>query len=228
METEHRKTYLRREPARRSPRSTGARSCSTSSRTTARSSATLGLMDFSDQIALGRPARPASVPRSGAVEREKFKVVLLDEYQDTSVAQALMLSRLFSGPDEAHGLGPPGHRGRRPQPGDLRLAGRLGLQHPRLRRVVPEPPTAAAGPSRSPSTGAPRPRILDRRQPPRRAALRRTARPASRSSRSPTPGPARCAPPCTRPTTTSWPGSPTRWSPPTSAWTSRPGARSAC
>ncbi len=33
--------------------------------------------------------------------------MLLDEYQDTSVAQALMLSRLFSGPDDEHGLGHP-------------------------------------------------------------------------------------------------------------------------
>ena len=55
-------------------------------------------MDFSDQIELG--ARLASdQPDVGASERSKFKVVLLDEYQDTSVAQAVMLSRLFSGPD---------------------------------------------------------------------------------------------------------------------------------
>lgn len=66
--------------------------------------ADLGLMDFSDQIALG--ARLADEqPDVGAAERDKFRVVLLDEYQDTSVAQALMLSRLFSGPDEASGLG---------------------------------------------------------------------------------------------------------------------------
>ncbi len=66
----------------------------------------LGLMDFSDQIALAaRLARER--PEVGALERAKFKVVLLDEYQDTSVAQALMLSRLFSGPDEQHGLGHP-------------------------------------------------------------------------------------------------------------------------
>jgi len=64
----------------------------------------LGLMDFSDQIELG--ARLADVQREvGALERGKYKVVLLDEYQDTSVAQALMLSRLFSGPDEAAGRG---------------------------------------------------------------------------------------------------------------------------
>ncbi|GAA4692801.1 ATP-dependent DNA helicase [Nocardioides conyzicola] len=54
----------------------------------------LGLMDFSDQIELG--ARLASEqPDVGALERSRFKVVLLDEYQDTSVAQATMLSRLF-------------------------------------------------------------------------------------------------------------------------------------
>jgi len=54
----------------------------------------LGVMDFSDQIELG--ARLASEqPEVGALERQRFKVVLLDEYQDTSVAQATMLSRLF-------------------------------------------------------------------------------------------------------------------------------------
>ena len=64
----------------------------------------LGLMDFSDQIELG--ARLADLqPEVGVLERAKFKVVLLDEYQDTSVAQALMLSRLFSGPDPEHGRG---------------------------------------------------------------------------------------------------------------------------
>jgi ATP-dependent DNA helicase UvrD/PcrA len=64
----------------------------------------LGLMDFSDQIELG--ARLADEqPEVGVLERAKFRVVLLDEYQDTSVAQALMLSRLFSGPDAEHGRG---------------------------------------------------------------------------------------------------------------------------
>lgn len=54
----------------------------------------LGLMDFSDQIELG--ARLAlEQPDVGVLERSRFKVVLLDEYQDTSVAQAVMLSRLF-------------------------------------------------------------------------------------------------------------------------------------
>lgn len=66
--------------------------------------ADLGLMDFSDQIALAARLA-AEQPDVGALERERFKVVLLDEYQDTSVAQALMLSRLFSGPDPEHGRG---------------------------------------------------------------------------------------------------------------------------
>ena len=66
----------------------------------------LGLMEFSDQIELG--ARLAQLrPEVGQEERSKFKVVLLDEYQDTSVAQALMLSHLFSGATPAEGRGHP-------------------------------------------------------------------------------------------------------------------------
>jgi DNA helicase-2/ATP-dependent DNA helicase PcrA len=65
-----------------------------------------GVMDFSDQIALS--ARLVSEqPAVAALERDKFRVVLLDEYQDTSVAQAVLLRRLFSGPDAAHGRGHP-------------------------------------------------------------------------------------------------------------------------
>lgn len=66
----------------------------------------LGLMDFSDQIALG--ARLASEQQEvGAAEREKYRIILLDEYQDTSVAQATMLSRLFSGDASGAGRGHP-------------------------------------------------------------------------------------------------------------------------
>jgi DNA helicase-2/ATP-dependent DNA helicase PcrA len=66
--------------------------------------ADLGLMDFSDQIALGA-LLASEQPEVGVLERARFKVVMLDEYQDTSVAQATMLSRLFSGPAEASGRG---------------------------------------------------------------------------------------------------------------------------
>lgn len=66
----------------------------------------LGLMDFSDQIELG--ARLAErQPDVGVAEREKFKVVLLDEYQDTSVAQATMLSRLFGDGHAVTAVGDP-------------------------------------------------------------------------------------------------------------------------
>lgn len=66
----------------------------------------LGLMDFSDQIELG--ARLADLqPDVGVAERDRFTVVLLDEYQDTSVAQATMLSRLFGGGHAVTAVGDP-------------------------------------------------------------------------------------------------------------------------
>ncbi|MCD6638290.1 MAG: ATP-dependent helicase [Nocardioides sp.] len=68
--------------------------------------ADLGLMDFGDQIALAARL-VAEHPEVGQAERARFKVVLLDEYQDTSVAQATMLARLFSGPDADQGRGHP-------------------------------------------------------------------------------------------------------------------------
>ena len=66
----------------------------------------LGLMDFSDQIALS--ARLATEHADvGREERAKFGVVLLDEYQDTSVAQARLLRALFSGETVDAGRGHP-------------------------------------------------------------------------------------------------------------------------
>ncbi|MFE2508038.1 ATP-dependent DNA helicase [Streptomyces naganishii] len=53
------------------------------------------LLDFGDQIALA--ARLAQLPEAGRILREEFRVVLLDEYQDTSVAQRVLLSGLFGG-----------------------------------------------------------------------------------------------------------------------------------
>ena len=54
-----------------------------------------GLMDFSDQMLWG--AQLADVPEVSQTLRERYDVVLLDEYQDTSVAQHLLLQRLFGG-----------------------------------------------------------------------------------------------------------------------------------
>ncbi|MGC4944704.1 UvrD-helicase domain-containing protein [Streptomyces sp. DT224] len=56
------------------------------------------LLDFGDQIALSAELA-LSRPEVGAILRDAYRVVLLDEYQDTSVAQRLLLSALFgSGP----------------------------------------------------------------------------------------------------------------------------------
>ncbi|MFJ8072984.1 ATP-dependent helicase [Streptomyces sp. NPDC096176] len=52
------------------------------------------LLDFGDQIALSAELA-LTRPEVGAVLRDEFRVVLLDEYQDTSVAQRLLLSGLF-------------------------------------------------------------------------------------------------------------------------------------
>ncbi|MFD7506720.1 UvrD-helicase domain-containing protein [Streptomyces sp. NPDC059850] len=54
------------------------------------------LLDFGDQIALSA-ALARSGPEVGRILREQYAVVLLDEYQDTSVAQRLLLSGLFGG-----------------------------------------------------------------------------------------------------------------------------------
>jgi DNA helicase-2/ATP-dependent DNA helicase PcrA len=59
--------------------------------------ADLDAIDFGDQVALA--ARLAeTVPEVGLAERERSTVVLLDEYQDTSVAQRRMLVGLFGPP----------------------------------------------------------------------------------------------------------------------------------
>ncbi|MEU0966729.1 ATP-dependent DNA helicase [Streptomyces sp. NPDC005917] len=53
------------------------------------------LLDFGDQIALS--ATLAGIPEVGRLLRNEFRVVLLDEYQDTSVAQRVLLAGLFGG-----------------------------------------------------------------------------------------------------------------------------------
>jgi DNA helicase II / ATP-dependent DNA helicase PcrA len=61
-------------------------------------------IDFGDQMALGTRLAEL-VPEVGRIERERYRVVLLDEYQDTSVAQRRMLAGLFSGADPERGRG---------------------------------------------------------------------------------------------------------------------------
>lgn len=60
------------------------------------------VLDFGDQIALS--ATLASTrPEVGEILRDEFRVVLLDEYQDTSVAQRILLAGLFGG-DTGHAV----------------------------------------------------------------------------------------------------------------------------
>jgi DNA helicase II / ATP-dependent DNA helicase PcrA len=66
----------------------------------------LGLVEFADQMAIA--ARLATeVPQVSTAMRGAFRVVLLDEYQDTSAAQAIMLRWLFSGRTASDGRGHP-------------------------------------------------------------------------------------------------------------------------
>ncbi|MGB8649962.1 MAG: ATP-dependent DNA helicase, partial [Mycobacteriales bacterium] len=66
----------------------------------------LDAIDFGDQVALA--ARMAeTVPEVGALEREAAGVVLLDEYQDTSVAQRRMLAGIFGGGHPVTAVGDP-------------------------------------------------------------------------------------------------------------------------
>ena len=66
----------------------------------------LEAMDFGDQL-----ARAAVVARDhadvGAIERDRFRVVLLDEYQDTSHAQVVLLRSLFGDGHPVTAVGDP-------------------------------------------------------------------------------------------------------------------------
>ena len=64
------------------------------------------VIDYGDQMALA--ARIASRhPEVGAVERARYQVVLLDEYQDTSHAQLVLLRALFGGGHPVTAVGDP-------------------------------------------------------------------------------------------------------------------------
>lgn len=59
-----------------------------------------GALDFGSQMSLA--ARVAAEhPEVGRAERTRFRVVLLDEYQDTGHAQRVLLSSLFGGGEDA-------------------------------------------------------------------------------------------------------------------------------
>ncbi|WP_434993629.1 ATP-dependent helicase [Arthrobacter sp. Ld5] len=91
-------------------------------------------LDFGDLVSLAaRIAR--DIPEAGAMEREKYRVVLLDEFQDTSHAQMVLFSRLFADGRSVTAVGDPhqsiyGFRGA--------SAGQLGTFRTAFPRVTPE------------------------------------------------------------------------------------------
>jgi DNA helicase-2/ATP-dependent DNA helicase PcrA len=66
----------------------------------------LGVIDFGDQIALAAQI-VRNHPKVGAEYRRRFDAVLLDEYQDTNVAQARLLEDVFGGGHPVTAVGDP-------------------------------------------------------------------------------------------------------------------------
>jgi DNA helicase II / ATP-dependent DNA helicase PcrA len=104
------------------------------------------VLDHGDQVALA--ARIASRhPEVGAAERARYQVVLLDEYQDTSHAQLVLLRALFGGGHPVTAVGDPcqsiyGWRGA--SAGNLR---RFTADFPVVARVRPFGASASSGPA---------------------------------------------------------------------------------
>ncbi|MEV8513967.1 UvrD-helicase domain-containing protein [Dactylosporangium sp. NPDC051484] len=129
----------------------------------------LEAMDFGDQLSR---AATVAVAHSevGQVERDRFRVVLLDEYQDTSHAQVVLLRALFGGGHPVTAVGDPcqsiyGWRG-----ASAGTLDRFPTEFP-VESPVESPDTAAGGPPGRDAKPAPllslttswrnRPEILD-------------------------------------------------------------------
>ena len=104
------------------------------------------VLDHGDQVALA--ARIAAAhPEVGAAERARYQVVLLDEYQDTSHAQLVLLRSLFGGGHPVTAVGDPcqsiyGWRGA--SAGNLR---RFTADFPVVARMRPFGASAPTGPA---------------------------------------------------------------------------------
>ena len=104
------------------------------------------VLDHGDQVALA--ARIASAhPEVGAAERARYHVVLLDEYQDTSHAQLVLLRSLFGNGHPVTAVGDPcqsiyGWRGA--SAGNLR---RFTADFPVVARIRPFGASAPTGPA---------------------------------------------------------------------------------
>src|SRR4029450_5390510 len=64
------------------------------------------VVDFADQMAFAATLAEQR-PEVGRAERDRYRVVLLDEYQDTSVAQRRLLAGLFGGGHPVTAVGDP-------------------------------------------------------------------------------------------------------------------------
>jgi DNA helicase-2/ATP-dependent DNA helicase PcrA len=113
----------------------------------------LEAMDFGDQL-----ARAATVatnhPEVGAIERQRYHVVLLDEYQDTSHAQVALLRGLFGGGHPVTAVGDPAQS----------IYGWRGASAGTLERFPAEFPPATGEPAREltlTTSWRNRPEILD-------------------------------------------------------------------
>ncbi|GAB4008545.1 hypothetical protein GCM10029992_65230 [Glycomyces albus] len=77
------------------------------------------VMDFADQLSLAAELVSLS-PEIAATERDRWRVVLLDEYQDTSHSQVTLLRELFGGGHPVTAVGDPNqsiYSWRGPRPG---------------------------------------------------------------------------------------------------------------
>ncbi|MGP7999481.1 MAG: ATP-dependent helicase [Streptosporangiaceae bacterium] len=114
----------------------------------ARAKAQREVIDHGDQVALA--ARIATAhPEVGAAERSRYQVVLLDEYQDTSHAQLVLLRALFGGGHPVTAVGDPCQS----------IYGWRGASAGNLRRFPRDFPVRPAGratgrPGRAPGAGA--------------------------------------------------------------------------
>ncbi|MGN6475277.1 MAG: ATP-dependent helicase, partial [Mycobacteriales bacterium] len=66
----------------------------------------LDLIDFGDQVALACAIARTS-PEVASIERDRYQVVVLDEYQDTGVAQRVLFSTLFGDSHAITAVGDP-------------------------------------------------------------------------------------------------------------------------
>ena len=152
----------------------------------------LGVLDFGDQVALAARLAEAA-PEVAEGERARYRIVLLDEYQDTSHAQLVLLRGLFA----ARSLR---HRRRRSAPVDLRLARGLRGQPAGLPARLPRGRRPRH--TRRRGDALPVDELAQRRRRPRRRERRLGApahgrgvgRPGRGRAGAGTGGPARCGP----------------------------------